>query len=880
MSILTKVFGDASTRKVKRMSDIVAKVNHFYNEFTALDDDHIREKMAAIRTEIQGGRSLDDALPEVFALVKLACKRLVGRTWDVRGEPQTWEMVPYDEQIIGGIALHEGNIAEMKTGEGKTLVATMPLVLNALAGKGAHLVTANEYLALRDAEWMGEIYKFLGLTVGSIMRDQPREEKQAAYRSDITYGTNNEFGFDYLRDNMVVDLEHRVQRDLAYAIVDEVDSILIDEARTPLIISAPAEESTQQYYEFSQIVQQLKENDDYNIDEKLRASTLTEEGITKLEKILRVENIYEERGIETVHHIEQALRAKSLFHRDRDYVVKDGEVIIVDQFTGRLMPGRRYSEGLHQALEAKEGLEVQRESKTHATITFQNYFRLYDKLAGMTGTAKTEEEEFQKIYNLDVVLIPTHRPVIREDYADYIYKNEKVKFQQTAMQIAELHKKGQPVLVGTISVEKSEALSAILQQMNVPHEVLNAKNHEREAKIVAKAGEKGAVTIATNMAGRGTDIKLGEGVRELGGLFVLGTERHESRRIDNQLRGRAGRQGDPGVSRFFVSLQDDLLRIFGSDRMGNVMDRLGIPDDQPIENGFITRTLENAQKKVEGNNFDIRKHVVEYDDVMNKHRETIYRKRTEVLQSWKHDKDQIDRTQKGEANEDEQKTFVWELRDKMLEMIEQEVEDIVTLHTMGEKENAWDLEEIVETMKTICVVPGDLHATLLDVRSKIGGDAAARTEIISKLVEIAKAQYVEHEKTLTPSVLRQVERAIYLRAIDSLWIDHLTAMDQLRDSVRLQGYSQKDPLVEYKREGFVFFRRLLADIQRTVVHSIYKVRVAAQPQSPMEDPRTRTNSSESGTAGAQPQKKTDEPGRNDLCFCGSGKKYKKCHGKK
>jgi preprotein translocase subunit SecA len=875
MSILNIIFRDPGTKKLKKMTTKVAQVNSFYNIFDSLSDDELRAKTEEFKKRFKDGETLDELLPEAFAVVKQACKRLVGRTWKVRGEDITWNLVPFDEQIIGGIALHEGNIAEMKTGEGKTLVATMPLYLNALTGRGAHLVTVNEYLAHRDAEWMGEVYKFLGLTVGIVAREQDASAKQEAYRSDITYGTNNEFGFDYLRDNMATEAARQVQRDLNFAIVDEVDSILIDEARTPLIISAPAEESTDQYYQFSQIVTQLTENDDYNIDEKLRASTLTEAGITKLEKILGVENIYEEKGVETVHHIEQALKAKTLFHRDKDYVVKDNEIIIVDQFTGRLMPGRRFSEGLHQALEAKEGVEVQRESKTLATITFQNYFRLYEKLGGMTGTAKTEEEEFQKIYNLDVIIIPTHMPVKRVDHTDLIYKNEVAKFNAVADAVQELHLKGQPVLVGTISVEKSEKLSETLTKRGIPHEVLNAKYHEKEAKIVAAAGRKGAVTIATNMAGRGTDIKLEPGVAELGGLYVMGTERHESRRIDNQLRGRSGRQGDPGTSQFFVSLQDDLLRIFGSDRMSSVMERLGIPDDQAIQNKFISRSLESAQKKVEGNNFDIRKHVVEYDDVMNKHRETIYRKRKEVLDMWESDKkvyvDVVKAPSVGETLPESG------LRTRIFEMFDDEIEQYVTLHTMGEKEDNWDLEEIAEVTNSIFTVPKNTHEELIEIREKSLNDADARSKIIDFILDKARETYSKREKELGGSIMRQIERAVMLRAIDSLWIDHLYSMERLRESVRLQGYGQRDPLVEYKREGYNHFQKLLLDIQKTVVTSIFKVQVTQQTASPMESKRVSTNAP-SESAGTSPKKAEPTIGRNDPCFCGSGKKYKKCHG--
>lgn len=871
-SVLTKVFGDPAEKKVKKAAQLVTSINSHCDSFDSLSDDELRAKTEEFKKRFADGETLDDILPEAFACVKQACKRLKGKSWEVRGEEVTWNMIPYDEQIIGGIVLHQSNIAEMKTGEGKTLVATMPLYLNALSGKGAHLVTVNEYLAFRDAEWMGEIYKFLGLTVGSIHRDQPNDEKQEAYRADITYGTNNEFGFDYLRDNMATDLDRRVQREHSFAIVDEVDSILIDEARTPLIISAPADESTEQYYQFSQIVTKLTENEDYNIDEKLRATTLTEDGITKLEKILGIENIYEDKGIETVHHIEQALRARTLFHRDKDYVVKDDQIIIVDSFTGRLMPGRRFSEGLHQALEAKEGVEVQRESKTLATITFQNYFRLYKKLSGMTGTAKTEEEEFQKIYNLDVLIVPTHRPIAREDLNDLIYKNESAKFSAVGKKIQELHDKGQPVLVGTVSVEKSEKLSKILGDMKIPHEVLNAKQHEKEAKIVAHAGEKGAVTIATNMAGRGTDIKLGEGIGDLGGLYVIGTERHESRRIDNQLRGRSGRQGDPGASQFYVSMEDDLLRIFGNERMSAVMERLGLPDDQAIENRFITRSLEGAQKKVEGNNFDIRKHVVEYDDVMNKHRETIYRKREEILKLWEEDKKELENSQGKDKKQAD-----WKLRSKVIEMIEAEIEEYVSLHSMGEKENNWDLEEIAEVTGAIFPIPRTLHEDLIEIKKKSDHDAQARSGIIEHIAKLAHEAYDAKENQIGSDQMRSIERAVLLRTIDNLWIDHLYSMERLRESVRLSGYGQRDPLVEYKREGYTLFQKLLGNIQKDVVSTVFKVQMMQRQESPMENAKAQAaNQDEKAQAPKQDKKKT--PGRNDPCYCGSGKKFKKCHG--
>ena len=873
-----RIFGDPSHRVLKKYQSTIDEIKKNEQQLSSLSTEQLQAKTGEFKDRFAKGETLEVLLPEAFAVVREACRRLVGTEWEVRGEMQKWNDVPYDVQLLGAMVLHHGAIAEMKTGEGKTLVASIAAYLNALSGKGVHVVTVNEYLARRDSEWMGGVYRFLGLSVGVVVHGDDAAAKKAAYEADITYGTNNEFGFDYLRDNMVGDVRQRAQRPLAFAIVDEVDSILIDEARTPLIISAPAEESTEKYYQFAKLVPQLVENSDYNVDEKLKAATLTERGVARLEKMLGLSNIYEEGGVETVRHIEQSLKAHTLFQRDRDYVVKDGEVIIVDSFTGRLMPGRRYSEGLHQAIEAKENLEVRRESRTLATITFQNYFRLYKKLAGMTGTAKTEEEEFQKIYGLDVVVIPTNKTVQRQDLSDVIYKTEKAKFVAAAHKIKELHEKGQPVLVGTVSIEKNELLSRLLERMGIPHEVLNAKNNEREAKIVARAGQKGGVTIATNIAGRGTDIKLSPESREAGGLFVLGTERHESRRIDNQLRGRSGRQGDPGISQFYVSMEDDLLRLFGSDRMKMIMDRLGLPEDQPIENGAISRSIEGAQKKVEGNNFDIRKHVVEYDDVMNRHRKTIYRRRNEFLRAAEDDR----LAQEAIENKQplpERKTRP--LRDIVLEIVEEEIENIVSQHTMGENENKWDMEEIAETVATVFSVPADFHAQLIEIEKKVLDRAAARTKLVEFIKKHAEVAYAAKEQEVTPAVMRQIERVILLRSIDSLWIEHLDAMEHLREGVRLRGYGQKDPLVEFKREGFGAFQRLQAEFQKTVTNNIFKVKIApnaAPTPTPMQQAAARENRGESGDS---PQAKKAEPviGRNDLCPCGSGKKYKKCHGK-
>ncbi|NUM25183.1 MAG: preprotein translocase subunit SecA [Candidatus Buchananbacteria bacterium] len=909
---LEKIFGDPSQHFLKKSAPLVDQINALEKKFEALTDQALKDQTQKFRADLKNNKTLEEILPEAFSCVREAAKRTLG-------------IRHYDVQLLAGIVLHHGHIAEQKTGEGKTLSATTALYLNALEGAGAHLVTVNDYLSRRDCGWMGPVYDALGLTVGVIVHDaafiydpkytddkatDPRlihlrpVTRKEAYLADITYGTNNEFGFDYLRDNMVQSLEQMVQRDLHFAIVDEVDSILIDEARTPLIISAPDMESTDKYRQFAQLVTKLKENEDYNIDEKRRAATLTEEGINKLEKFLGVENIYTDRGISEVHHIEQALKAHTLFKRDRDYVVKDGEVIIVDEFTGRMMFGRRYSEGLHQAIEAKEGVEVQRESRTLATITFQNYFRLYKKLAGMTGTAKTEEEEFQKIYGLDVAVIPTNKPLARVDLSDRIYKNEEAKFRAVVTEVKERHTKGQPVLIGTISIEKNELLSVLLDREGIPHNLLNAKQHEREAQIISQAGRIGAVTVATNMAGRGVDIKLGGDpvdaqeeakVKELGGLFILGTERHESRRIDNQLRGRGGRQGDPGNSQFYVCLDDDLMRIFGSDRIKRVMETLKVPDDMPIENRMITRSLEAAQKKVEGFHFDTRKHLVEYDDVLNKQRETIYRKRREAL--------------KGEN-----------LKDQILTQVRQEIEEVVNFHTAEGDETAWNLQEIYEVVNTVFPLDQTVRLEIKDIGLEAGDaieDNTSRGKLIGYLFKLAVDHYntIEEEvvKTVgTADALRRVERGIILRSIDTLWIEHLEALDSLRAGIGLRGYGQRDPLVEYKKESFGLFTELLKMIRKQIVYSIYKVGAASQiapgvmmnqiPGLTFQAPSKTGSSSHSAIlqagAGKTPQQREVENreasnavvedahthyqgqkvGRNDLCPCGSGKKFKKCHG--
>jgi len=793
----------------------------------------------------------------------------MGAAFTLGKEPQVWDMIPYDVQLMGGIVLHRGKIAEMKTGEGKTLVACLPVYLNALLGKGVHVVTVNDYLASRDAQWMSVLYDYLGLTVSTVVHGLSPEQRQEAYAADITYGTNNEFGFDYLRDNMVTSLDKRVQRTLNYAIVDEIDSILIDEARTPLIISSPAGESTAKYRQYAQLIGQLTA-EHYNIDEKTRSATLTEEGIAKMEQLLGVENIYTEAGFMEVHHMEQALKANLIFKKEIDYLVKDGEIVIVDEFTGRLMAGRRYSDGLHQAIEAKENVEVKQESRTLATITFQNYFRMYKKLSGMTGTAKTEEEEFYKIYGLETVVIPTNKPICRADNSDLIYKSQKGKFAAVIEAVKELNEKGQPVLVGTISVENSEQLSKLLKMAGVKHEVLNAKQHEREAEIVAQAGQKGAVTIATNMAGRGTDIKLGEGVKELGGLAIVGTERHDSRRIDNQLRGRSGRQGDPGFSRFYVSMEDSLMRLFGADRIKSMMERLGLPEDMPIENRLITRSIESAQKRVEGHNFDIRKHLLEYDDVMNKHREIIYTRRLKILE-----------------NED--------LKPEILEMMKQEATEIVSFNATGENRTEWDLQAVTDSINALLPQEAD-RVDVSDFESL--DETAAMTEYLTNVLH---TEHRNKEKSLPdPSMLREVEKSVLFRVVDTLWMEHIDAMTNLRESVALRGFGQRDPLMEYKQESFLMLKKLLSNIQHNVINTLFKIQIQVQQpasvlQKPTVDPTklpTNEDSIEDNVTGStlvenRPQgagATAPSPqafaavGRNDPCPCGSGKKFKKCHG--
>ncbi|OGZ96512.1 MAG: preprotein translocase subunit SecA, partial [Candidatus Sungbacteria bacterium RIFCSPHIGHO2_01_FULL_54_26] len=832
MSFLSKIFGKGNERYVRSTRSLVEETNKREEQMLGLSDEELKNLTQEFKRRINRGstpvatgveslreETLDSILPEAFAAVREAARRSIGKRH-------------FDVQLIGGIALHQGKIAEMRTGEGKTLVATLPLYLNALSGRGAHLVTPNDYLSRIGAGWNGPVYEALGVSVGVIAHEfsgiydpayedahshgDPRLNhfrpctRNEAYAADITYGTNNEFGFDYLRDNLEYDPAQLRQRDYTYAIVDEVDSILIDEARTPLIISAPDTESGDLYGVFARLVPQLAEGRDYNLDEKMKAVTITEEGINNVERILGVGNIYEEKGIRFVRHLESSLRAHTLFLRDRDYVVKDGQVIIVDEFTGRLMPGRRWSEGLHQAVEAKEGVTVQQESRTLATITFQNYFRMYGKLAGMTGTAQTSAEEFHKVYGLDVVSIPTHRPMIRRDAGDLIFRTERGKLQALAREVKERHEKGQPVLIGTVSIEKNERLSKVLTVEGVPHAVLNAKNHEQEALIIAQAGKRGAVTVATNMAGRGVDIILGgsepdtnvgEEVRGAGGLYVIGTERHEARRIDNQLRGRAGRQGDPGASRFFVSLEDDLMRIFGSDRIKRMMEAFGIPEDQPIENKVVSRAIESAQGKIEGFHFDARKHVLEYDDVLNKQRDAVYRMRREILFS----------DQRSGAR----------LKEQIFEMIEEELRRVVGFHTSGNAGD-WNIKEVYETMRSIAPIADVAHTRLREIEQNGESQDERRERMVEFLARTLQEAYEQHEREAGLQAMRYRERGVMLRTIDTLWMDHLDAMEHMRDSVRLRAYGQRDPLVEYKHEGSRLFRELQAAVRTQIVHTIFK----------------------------------------------------------
>ncbi len=785
-SILKKIFGDPNEKELKQIRVIVDKINSLEKSMESLSSANLAAKTSEFKVRLQKGETLDDLLPEAFAVVREASRRVTG-------------MRHFDVQMIGGVVLHRGKIAEMRTGEGKTLVATLPVYLNALTGKGVHVVTVNDYLAKRDSEDMGRIYKFLGLSVGLIVHDMNPHERRAAYMADVTYGTNNEFGFDYLRDNMVVNVDQMVQRELNYCIVDEVDSILIDEARTPLIISGPGEKSTDLYRILAQVAGSMSEGEDYTVDEKTKQVAPTEIGIAKAEKMLGIDNMYDtEHGIDFSHQLMCALKAKALMHRDRDYVVKDGQVIIVDEFTGRLMFGRRFSEGLHQAIEAKEGVKVERESQTLATITFQNYFRMYNKLAGMTGTAKTEEQEFQKIYGLSVVVVPTNKPMIRTDAPDVIYKTKLAKYKAAVNEIEACHKSGRPVLVGTTSIAQSEELSAMLKRRGISHNVLNAKYHEQEAEIISHAGQYGAVTIATNMAGRGTDIVLGEGVPELGGLHIIGTERHESRRIDNQLRGRCARQGDPGSSKFFLSLEDDLMRLFGSDNIAGIMDKLGMEDDEPIEHSLVTKSIENAQKKVEGRNFNIRKYVLEYDDVMNQQREVIYAQRKKIL-----------------AKAD--------LRENIMEMVEKVVDRTMAMYAPPEVYSEdWDLPALIRYAEEFFAPYGMLKADELGNLS--------REELDEYLHKVADEHYKAREAAIGSELMRELENLVMLKVVDNHWMEHLDSMDLLREGVGLRAYGQKDPLVEYKFEAYDMFEAMIGAIQDDVVRYIYHVNVVTEQQ--------------------------------------------------
>ncbi|MFP4467006.1 MAG: preprotein translocase subunit SecA [Candidatus Goldiibacteriota bacterium] len=867
---IKNIFGTKHEREVKKLMPLVEQINSLEPDTEKMSDEELRSETLLLKQRLKDGETLDDILPAAFAVVREASKRALG-------------LRHYDVQLIGGIVLHRGRITEMKTGEGKTLVATLPVYLNALAGKGVHVITVNDYLAERDSlgvgnfPGMGEVYKFLGLTVGCLKNNMPPPERREAYACDITYGTNSEFGFDYLRDNMAVYPEERVQRSLNYCIIDEVDSILIDEARTPLIISGPGEKSTELYYKIDKIIPKFVKTTDYQVDEKANTATLSEEGVAKAEQLLGVENLYDPQNIEVIHHINQALKAHTLFKKEKDYIVKEGKVIIVDEFTGRLMPGRRFSDGLHQALEAKERVKIERENQTLATITLQNYFRMYEKLAGMTGTAETESEEFWQIYKLDVMVVPTNREMVRIDRDDAIYKNVRGKFKAIADEIGERHRKGQPVLVGTTSIEKNEMLSGLLKKRGIPHNLLNAKNHEREAEIIAGAGGKGAVTVATNMAGRGTDIKIGDEVRELGGLYVLGTERHESRRIDNQLRGRAGRQGDPGESRFFVSLEDDLMRIFGSEKIQGIMERVGMEEDEVVENRIITRSLERAQKSVEGHHFSIRKHLLEFDDVMNQQRTAIYSRRLKVLE--------------GEN-----------IKDTIIEMVSEVIKDMV-YDIAPEKTypEEWGFDEL--NSKVSAVFPFEYKVD----REKVDITKVTKEMLENDIFEKARESYEKKEKEIGSEMMRELERNILLQVTDTKWREHLYSMDKLKEGIGLRAYAQKDPLLEYKKEGFLMFQSMMVSLEHEVVDFIFKVQIVSQdrlerkhfsddfeesrptfvvpqaqqagPARPMSEREMHTNSPEGAQKPDTYRRDQPKVGRNELCPCGSGKKYKKCCGK-
>lgn len=917
MAILQKFLGDPNKKLIQKNKNIIDNINNLEKNYLDISDDALKLEISVLRDKIKDECSklkedekkdivLEKYLEQVFAIVRETTKRVL-------------KMRDFDVQLYAGLFLHKGCISEMRTGEGKTLVATLPAFLNSLTGDGVHVVTVNDYLARRDAEWMGKIYTFLGASVSyighmeSMKLDLVEKEtgekvlemvsisRQEAYACDIVYGTNNEYGFDYLRDNMVVDLADKVQRTLNFAIVDEVDSILIDEARTPLIISSQAEQSAEKYYIFAKLVKQLKNKEDYIIDEKMKSATLTDAGLLKIEQSLNIKNLYTGERIDLVHHLEEALKAETLFLLDRDYVVKDGEIVIVDEFTGRLMPGRRYSEGLHQAIEAKESVEIKNESMTLATITLQNYFRMYKKLSGMTGTAVTEAEEFSKIYKLETVVVPTNKQTVRKDLEDEIYKTESGKFDAVVRKIKEKFELGQPVLVGTVSIEKNEELHKLLEKASVPHNILNAKNHEREAEIIAQAGKLHSVTIATNMAGRGVDIMLGGNpqdseefakVKEMGGLFVIGTERHESRRIDNQLRGRSGRQGDPGETQFYLSMEDDLMRIFGSDRIKNMMTAMGFPDDMPIHNKMISRSIESAQKRVEGNNFDIRKHLVEYDDVINNHRNIIYKKREDILKN-------VDKT-----------------KEIVLDFINSEIDNIIATHTNNDNVGTWEVKPIIDSVRVMFNIDSKAETDIENIikDEKILDLDQRRKELIKYVFESAETEYDKLENEITSDIFRQVEKNVLLKIIDNLWISHLDNVGDLRMGIGLRGYGQRDPLVEYKREAFLMFSTLINTIKNQVAFSIFKVKLITNPEqntinqekdvrvSGADEPKqfvdikpitsmrredvdnAFTDSIRTKMQNEIEQNKTEsinheKIGRNDLCPCGSGKKYKKCCGK-
>jgi preprotein translocase subunit SecA len=846
-NILQKVFGTKNDRELTRIQAYVEKVNALEEEFKALSDADLKAKTPFFKERLDRGEDLDSLIPEAFA----AAREASGRSLKMRH---------FDVQLVGGIVLHEGKIAEMKTGEGKTLMATLPVYLNALTGKGVHVVTVNDYLASRDSEWMGNIYNFLGLSVGTIYHDMPDEARKAAYQADITYGTNNEYGFDFLRDNMKFSLSDYVQRDLNFAIVDEVDSILIDEARTPLIISGPSEESTDKYYSINRIIPNLKPQH-YSKDEKARSVSLNDEGVAEVEKILNLDNLYDPSNIETLHHVNQGLKAHVLFKREVDYVVNDGEVVIIDEFTGRMMSGRRYSDGLHQALEAKENVDIENENQTLASVTFQNYFRIYNKLAGMTGTADTEATEFHSIYKLEVLVIPTNQKMVRADHPDLIYRTEKEKFDAAIDEIKECNKSGQPVLVGTISIEKSELLSKYLKKQGIKHHVLNAKQHEREAEIISEAGQNGAVTIATNMAGRGTDIVLGEGVADLGGLHILGTERHEARRIDNQLRGRSGRQGDNGSSRFFLSLEDDLLRIFGSDKISGIMGKLGMENGEPIEHAMVTKAVANAQSKVEAHNFDIRKHLLEYDDVMNKQREVIYALRKEILAT---DPKEI-------------------LLDMAFETLDGELAEIASADIYPEE---WDIERLNDYLDR----QFSYSIKKIDDKELKGGDGSRlalegcdRIKLHDSIMTGITAEYAKKEELVDIEFFRLNERGIMLQVLDVLWRDHLLSMDHLKEGIGLRGYAQKNPLTEYKKEGFDLFAKMNHRMKEEIVQFLFKVQIVEGGEAVEAKQNSRKmvehrGGDDEATKPVTVKREGDKVGRNDPCPCGSGKKYKKCHG--